>query len=106
MRLLPTLGGQTGLNTAVTLAESGVLKEYNVEMIGASLDVIHEAEDREKFRHAIEKIGLQDAQERFCAQYAGGDENCRRNRLPSYYTGVFHAWRNRERRRSITVKSL
>jgi len=56
--LLPTLGGQTGLNTAVTLAESGVLKKYNVEMIGASLDVIHKAEDREKFRHAIEKIGL------------------------------------------------
>ena len=56
--LLPTLGGQTGLNTAVALAESGVLKKYNVEMIGASLDVIHKAEDREKFRHAIEKIGL------------------------------------------------
>ena len=56
--LLPTLGGQTGLNTAVALAENGVLKKYNVEMIGASLEVIHKAEDREKFRHAIEKIGL------------------------------------------------
>jgi carbamoyl-phosphate synthase large subunit len=56
--LLPTLGGQTGLNTAVALAESGVLKRYGVEMIGASLEVIHKAEDREKFRHAIEKIGL------------------------------------------------
>ncbi len=56
--LLPTLGGQTGLNTAVALAERGVLEKYNVEMIGASLDVIHKAEDREKFRHAIEKIGL------------------------------------------------
>ncbi len=56
--LLPTLGGQTGLNTAVALAESGVLKKYNVEMIGASLNVIHKAEDREKFRFAIEKIGL------------------------------------------------
>ena len=56
--LLPTLGGQTGLNTAVALAESGVLAKYGVEMIGASLDVIHKAEDREKFRHAIEKIGL------------------------------------------------
>ncbi len=56
--LLPTLGGQTGLNTAVALAESGVLKKYGVEMIGASLDVIHKAEDREKFRHAMEKIGL------------------------------------------------
>ena len=56
--LLPTLGGQTGLNTAVALAESGVLKKYSVEMIGASLEVIHKAEDREKFRNAIEKIGL------------------------------------------------
>jgi len=56
--LLPTLGGQTGLNTAVALAESGVLDEYGVEMIGASLPVIHKAEDREKFRYAIEKIGL------------------------------------------------
>ena len=56
--LLPTVGGQTGLNTAVALAESGALKKYGVEMIGASLEVIHKAEDREKFRHAIEKIGL------------------------------------------------
>ena len=56
--LLPTLGGQTGLNTAVALAESGVLKKYGVEMIGASLKVIHKAEDREKFRQAMEKIGL------------------------------------------------
>jgi len=56
--ILPTLGGQTGLNTAVALAESGVLEKYGVEMIGASLEVIHKAEDREKFRHAIEAIGL------------------------------------------------
>jgi len=56
--LLPTLGGQTGLNTAVAVAENGVLEKYNVEMIGASLDVIHKAEDREKFRAAMEKIGL------------------------------------------------
>jgi carbamoyl-phosphate synthase large subunit len=56
--LLPTLGGQTGLNTAVTVAESGVLEQYGVEMIGASLDVIHKAEDREKFRNAMERIGL------------------------------------------------
>ncbi len=57
--LLPTLGGQTGLNTAVAVAEKGVLKKYHVEMIGASLEVIHKAEDREKFRHAMERIGLQ-----------------------------------------------
>ncbi len=56
--LLPTLGGQTGLNTAVALAEAGVLEKYGVEMLGASLPVIHKAEDREKFRHAMERIGL------------------------------------------------
>ena len=56
--LLPTLGGQTGLNTAVAVAESGVLAKYGVEMIGASLEVIHKAEDREKFRDAMARIGL------------------------------------------------
>ncbi len=56
--LLPTLGGQTGLNTAVAVAESGVLAKYGVEMIGASLEVIHKAEDREKFRDAMKRIGL------------------------------------------------
>ena len=56
--LLPTIGGQTGLNTAVAVAESGVLEQYGVEMIGASLEVIHKAEDREKFRMAMENIGL------------------------------------------------
>ena len=56
--LLPTLGGQTGLNTAVAVAESGALECYNVEMIGASLEVIQKAEDREKFCNAMERIGL------------------------------------------------
>ena len=56
--LLPTLGGQTALNCAVQLAESGVLKKYNVEMIGATSDVIKKAEDRELFKEAMLKIGL------------------------------------------------
>ena len=56
--LLPTLGGQTGLNTAVSVAEAGVLAKYGVEMIGASLTVIHKAEDRQLFRAAMAKIGL------------------------------------------------
>ena len=56
--LLPTLGGQTGLNTAVSLAEAGVLEKYGVELIGASLDAIKKAEDRELFRKAMERIGL------------------------------------------------
>jgi carbamoyl-phosphate synthase large subunit len=56
--LLPTLGGQTGLNTAVKTAQAGVLDRFGVEMIGASLPVILKAEDREKFRNAMESLGL------------------------------------------------
>ncbi|MBI9087851.1 MAG: carbamoyl-phosphate synthase large subunit [Desulfobacterium sp.] len=56
--LLPTLGGQTGLNTAVEAAKMGVLEKYNVEMIGASIEAINKAEDRELFRDAMNKIGL------------------------------------------------
>lgn len=56
--ILPTMGGQTGLNTALTLAHNGVLEKYNVEMIGATKDAIDKAEDRELFRKAMEKIGL------------------------------------------------
>jgi len=63
--LLPTLGGQTGLNTAVAVAESGVLAKYGVEMIGASLLAIHKAEDRALFRQAMEKIGLKVPQSGF-----------------------------------------
>ncbi|MCD6319174.1 MAG: carbamoyl-phosphate synthase large subunit [Candidatus Desulfofervidaceae bacterium] len=56
--LLPTLGGQTALNTAVAVAEAGVLDKYGVEMIGASLEVIKKAEDRELFRDAMARINL------------------------------------------------
>ncbi len=56
--LLPTLGGQTGLNTAVAVAQNGVLEKYGVEMIGARLDAIHKAEDRERFCRAMERINL------------------------------------------------
>ncbi|MDP7017035.1 MAG: carbamoyl-phosphate synthase large subunit [Pirellulaceae bacterium] len=57
--LLPTLGGQTGLNVAMELAEHGVLDEYNVEMIGANAAVIAKAEERDQFKEAMEKIGLE-----------------------------------------------
>jgi len=57
--LLPTMGGQTALNAAVELAESGVLDRHGVELIGAKLDAIKKAEDRELFRVAMEKIGLE-----------------------------------------------
>ncbi len=56
--LLPTMGGQTALNCALDLAKHGVLEKYGVEMIGASRDAIDKAEDREKFKQAMTKIGL------------------------------------------------
>jgi carbamoyl-phosphate synthase large subunit len=56
--LLPTLGGQTGLNTAVALAEMGVLEKYGVELIGACLPAIQKAESRQLFRQAMDNIGL------------------------------------------------
>ncbi len=57
--LLPTLGGQTGLNLAMDLAKHGVLDKFGVEMIGANADVIDKAESRERFKKAMEKIGLE-----------------------------------------------
>ena len=56
--LLPTMGGQTALNCALDLAKHGVLEKYGVEMIGASKEAIDKAEDREKFKKAMAKIGL------------------------------------------------
>jgi len=57
--LLPTLGGQTGLNLAVALAEQGTLDQYGVELIGAKLPAIKKAEDRELFKEAMQAIGLE-----------------------------------------------
>ena len=56
--LLPTMGGQTALNCALDLDKHGVLKKYNVELIGASKEAIDKAEDRQKFKEAMTKIGL------------------------------------------------
>ncbi len=56
--MLPTLGGQTALNTAIKVSELGVLEKYNVELLAANIDVINKAEGREEFRDAMHKIGL------------------------------------------------
>ncbi|WP_247217996.1 carbamoyl-phosphate synthase large subunit [Synechococcus sp. C9] len=56
--LLPTMGGQTALNLAVRLAKSGILAQYNVELIGAKLSAIEKAEDRKLFKEAMERIGV------------------------------------------------
>ena len=59
--ILPTMGGQTALNCALDLAKHGVLEQYGVEMIGASREAIDMAEDREKFKQAMTRIGLASA---------------------------------------------
>ena len=56
--MLPTLGGQTALNLALALEKNGVLAKYGVELIGASVEAINKAEDRQLFKNAMEKIGL------------------------------------------------
>src|SRR6187431_2155619 len=56
--LLPTMGGQTALNCALSLRRQGTLDKFNVEMIGATADAIDKAEDRQRFRDAMTKIGL------------------------------------------------
>src|SRR6056300_652120 len=57
--ILPTMGGQTALNTAIALSENGTLEKYNVQLIGADLEAINKAEDRLLFREAMDKIGLE-----------------------------------------------
>lgn len=56
--LLPTMGGQTALNTTMGLVKQGILEKYGVTLIGASAEAIHKAEDREAFKHAMQRIGL------------------------------------------------
>ena len=64
--ILPTMGGQTALNCALDLGRNGVLKKYNVELIGATEDAIDKAEDRGRFKLAMEKIGLHCPQSYVC----------------------------------------
>ena len=64
--ILPTLGGQTALNAAVALSERGVLEEFGVEMIGASLEAIQKAEDRQLFKEVVDRVGGESARSRIC----------------------------------------
>ena len=67
--LLPTMGGQTALNTALALHQQGVLDEFNVELIGAKPDAIKKAEDRALFRKAMDSIGLESARSRTVSNF-------------------------------------
>ena len=60
--ILPTVGGQTGLNLSIDLFKEGVLEKFNVQLIGAQVDAIDKAEDRERFKKAMDDVGIDTAQ--------------------------------------------
>jgi carbamoyl-phosphate synthase large subunit len=72
--LLPTMGGQTALNIAIELAETGVLEKFSCELIGAKVDAIKTAEDRELFRRAMDEIGLESARSRLAKSLDDAEE--------------------------------
>jgi carbamoyl-phosphate synthase large subunit len=72
--ILPTMGGQTALNAAMDLHEQGILKKYNVELIGAKIPAIRKAESREEFNNAMVKIGLEVAKGKFINSFDEAQE--------------------------------
>ena len=97
--LLPTLGGQTGLNTAMDLHKHGVLEKYGVEMIGARADVIAKAEDRALFKEAVLKIGLEVPRSGVAKTLARGARLDRVDRLALRPAAQLHDGRHRRRHR-------
>jgi carbamoyl-phosphate synthase large subunit len=81
--VLPTMGGQTALNTALALARDGTLEKYGVELIGADAEAIDKAEDRLKFREAMDKIGLESARSGIAHSLDEAFEVLERTGLPS-----------------------
>ncbi len=81
--VLPTMGGQTALNTALALFNDGTLEKYGVEMIGADAEAIDKAEDRMKFREAMTKIGLESARSGIAHSYDEALEILERTGLPA-----------------------
>ena len=97
--ILPTLGGQTALNTAVAVAENGVLEKYGVELIGAKLPAIKKAEDRTLFKEAMRTDRPGCPPFRLCPQLPGGDGGCQGDRLPGHHPPLLHPRRHRRRHR-------
>ena len=97
--LLSTVGGQTGLNLAVALAEAGVLDKYGVELIGAKIDSIKKAEDRLLFKDAMQKIGLDLPQSQLVNTVDDGPGVRRTHRISGDSAPQLHAGRHRRRHR-------
>src|SRR5579884_2402843 len=81
--LLPTMGGQTGLNTAMALAHAGILDEYGVELIGAKEEAIKKAEDRQLFRQAMDRIGLESPRSRAARSFDAAQDALAEIGLPA-----------------------
>ena len=81
--ILPTMGGQTGLNAAMSLDQKGILKKYNVELIGANAEAIDNAENREKFKANMEEIGLESARSFICRNENDAKEAFKEIGIPS-----------------------
>ena len=88
--LLPTLGGQTALNTAVALSEMGVLERFNVELIGASIDAIRAGEDREEFKEIVERSGAEVARSFIAHTMEESPRGRCRTRLPPRCSPLLH----------------
>ena len=97
--LLPTMGGQTALNTALSLRRMGVLDKFGVTMIGATADAIDKAEDRKLFREAMTKIGLATPRSHQVKTLIGALRSARRYRASRHHPAVVHARRHRRRHR-------
>lgn len=80
--LIPTLGGQTALNAALELNRLGILKKYNLRMLGTSAEIIERAEDREKFKHVLDKVGARAPKSYLVRQFEDGLEKGKEIGLP------------------------
>ena len=103
--LLSTVGGQTGLNLSVELAEAGVLDKYGVELIGAKIDAIKKAEDRLLFKDAMRKIGLETPQSQLVNNVEDGLRIRRAHRLSPSSCGPASRWAARAAASPTTAKS-
>ncbi len=97
--VLPTMGGQTALNCALDLANDGTLEKYGVEMIGATADAIDKAENRLRFRDAMDAIGLESARSGTAHTVEEAFDRAGADRTAFHHPAQLHAWRNRRRRR-------
>ena len=95
--LLPTLGGQTALNKAVELHNAGVLERYGVELIGAGIEAINKAEDRDQFKVAMKNIGLDLPKSGYAESLSQRVENCAGNRISKCYSSFLYPWGDRRK---------